>query len=93
MKPKIVAILGPTGVGKSKMGIEIAQEFNGEIISADSVQIYKEFDIGSAKIKSSETCGIKHYAIDIVSPNENFSAFDFVNYSKSRINQILEKGD
>lgn len=92
MKPKIVAILGPTGVGKSKMGIEIAQEFNGEIISADSVQIYKEFDIGSAKIKSSETCGIKHYAIDIVSPNENFSAFDFVNYSKSRINQILEKG-
>lgn len=92
MKPKIVAILGPTGVGKSKMGIEIAQEFNGEIISADSVQIYKEFDIGSAKIKSSETFGIKHYAIDIVSPNENFSAFDFVNYSKSRINQILEKG-
>lgn len=92
MKPKIVAILGPTGVGKSKMGIEIAQKFNGEIISADSVQIYKEFDIGSAKIKSSETCGIKHYAIDIVSPNENFSAFDFVNYSKSRINQILEKG-
>ncbi len=92
MKPKIVAILGPTGVGKSKMGIEIAQKFNGEIISADSVQIYKEFDIGSAKIKSSETCDIKHYAIDIVSPNENFSAFDFVNYSKSRINQILEKG-
>ena len=92
MKPKIVAVLGPTGVGKSKMGIEIAQKFNGEIISADSVQIYKEFDIGSAKIKSSETCGIKHYAIDIVSPNENFSAFDFVNYSKSRINQILEKG-
>lgn len=92
MKPKIVAILGPTGVGKSKMGIEIAQKFNGEIISADSVQIYKEFDIGSAKIKSFETCGIKHYAIDIVSPNENFSAFDFVNYSKSRINQILEKG-
>lgn len=92
MKPKIVAILGPTGVGKSKMGIEIAQKFNGEIISADSVQIYKEFDIGSAKIKSSETCGIKHYAIDIVSPNENFSAFDFVNYSKTRINQILEKG-
>ena len=92
MKPKVVAILGPTGVGKSKMGIEIAQKFNGEIISADSVQIYKEFDIGSAKIKSSETCGIKHYAIDIVSPNENFSAFDFVNYSKSRINQILEKG-
>jgi len=92
VKPKIVAVLGPTGVGKSKMGIEIAQKFNGEIISADSVQIYKEFDIGSAKIKSSETCGIKHYAIDIVSPNENFSAFDFVNYSKSRINQILEKG-
>ena len=92
MKPKVVAILGPTGVGKSKMGIEIAQKFNGEIISADSVQIYKEFDIGSAKIKSSETCGIKHYAIDIVSPNENFSAFDFVNYSKTRINQILEKG-
>jgi len=66
MKPKIIVILGPTGVGKSKMGIEIAKKYNGEIISADSVQVFYDFNIGSAKIKPEEMQGVKHHLIDVV---------------------------
>lgn len=92
MKTKIIAILGPTGVGKSKIGIEIAKIFNGEIISADSVQIYKDFNIGSAKIKDVEMENIRHFAIDIVSAEKNFSVYDYVMNCKEYIKNIVEKG-
>ena len=92
MKTKVVAILGPTGVGKSSMGIDIAKKFNGEIISADSVQIFKEFDIGSAKINQFQMQDIKHYAIDIVQADENFTTYDFVVYAKECIDKIVKQG-
>ena len=77
-KPKVLVILGPTGVGKSSLSIDLAMKFNGDIISADSVQIFKEFDIGSAKILPQEMMGVKHYGIDIITPNQEFSVFDYV---------------
>lgn len=92
MKTKIVCILGPTGVGKSKIGVEIAKKFNGEIISADSVQIFSEFNIGSAKINKDEMQGIEHYLIDCVTPIEEFTAFDYVEMAKKTIEKIVAKG-
>ena len=91
MKQKVVVILGPTGVGKSKIGVEIANKFNGEIISADSVQIFKDFNIGSAKITEEETKGIKHHLIDFVSPNEEFTVYNFVSNAKLKIKEISSK--
>ena len=90
-KPKVLVILGPTGVGKSSLSIDLAMKFNGDIISADSVQIFKEFDIGSAKISPQEMMGVKHYGIDIISPNQEFSVFDYVEYTKKSINEIVNK--
>lgn len=89
---KVLFLLGPTGVGKSSLSIEIAQKYDMEIISADSVQVYKEFDIGSAKITPDEMKGVKHYGIDILSPNEIFSASQFVDYTKEKIEEIISKG-
>ena len=66
-KNKVLFVLGPTGVGKSSLAIQIAKKYNMEIISADSVQVYKEFDIGSAKIQFEDMQGVKHYGIDILS--------------------------
>lgn len=91
-KPKVVFILGPTGVGKTGISTEIAKAFDGEIISSDSVQIYKEFDIGSAKVTKEEMQGVVHYGIDIISPEQEFSVFDYVNYTKEKIYQITQKG-
>ena len=75
---KVVIVLGPTAVGKSDIAVNLAKKFDGEIISADSVQIFKGFDIGSAKVTEEEKGGIIHYCIDIKEPNEEFSVFDFV---------------
>ena len=91
-KPKVVFILGPTGVGKTGISTEIAKAFDGEIISSDSVQIYKEFDIGSAKVTKEEMQGVVHYGVDIISPEQEFSVFDYVNYTKEKIYQITQKG-
>lgn len=85
-------VLGPTGVGKSEFAIKLAKLFNGEIISADSVQIYKHLDIGSAKIGKSQMQGIAHHCIDILQPDEEFSVFEFVELTKSLISQINKKG-
>ena len=89
---KIVIILGPTAVGKSDIGVSLAKKFNGEIISADSVQIFKGFDIGSAKITKEEMGGIPHHCIDIKDPNDDFSVFDFVELTKEKIDEILSRG-
>ncbi len=88
---KVLIILGPTGIGKSEVGIYLAKKFNGEIISADSVQVYKYFDIGSAKITQEQMQGIKHYGIDILQPNEEFNAHQFIQYTKDKINEISER--
>ena len=89
---KVVFILGPTGVGKTKMSISLAKKFDGEIVSADSVQVFKGLNIGSAKITKNEMQGIKHYAIDILEPDEEFSVFDFVQYTKQKIEEISARG-
>jgi len=74
---KLVVILGPTAVGKTKVSIEIAKHYNFEIINGDSVAIYKKLDIGSAKPTKEEMDGVKHYLIDIKEPSENYSVYDF----------------
>ncbi len=89
---KVLILLGPTGIGKSNVAIELAKLFNGEIISVDSVQVYKDFDIGSAKVTEEEKQNIVHYGIDILKPNDYFNAFEFVSYTKNVINDISLKG-
>ena len=92
MKPEVYVIGGPTASGKSKLAVELAKKINGEIISADSMQIYKEMNIGTAKITKEEMQGIKHYLIDIVSPNERYSVSNFKNDAELAIEEILKKG-
>lgn len=77
MNKKIIAIVGPTGSGKTKLSIEIAKRIPVEIINGDSVQVFKGLDIGSAKIKENEKEGVKHHLLDIRDPNESYSVFDF----------------
>ena len=90
MKKKLLVIAGPTAVGKTELSIKLAQKLNGEIISADSMQIYKYMDIGSAKVMPEEMKGIKHYMIDVVEPGESFSASEFKDISTEAINTIIE---
>ena len=87
-KAKIVAIMGPTAVGKTKLSIELAKRFNGEIISGDSMQIYQGMDIGTAKVSQVEMEGIPHYLIDIKHPKEDFSAREFQQLVRDRISEI-----
>ena len=89
---KIVIITGLTASGKSGLGIKIAKEFNGEIISADSVQIYKGLNIGSAKDNIPERQGIVHHLIDIKEPNETYNVGEFINDCSNAIKTILQKG-
>lgn len=89
-KNKVIFLLGATGSGKTSFAVKLAKFFDGEIISADSVQVFKEFDIGSAKVTPEETQGVKHYGIDIKSPNETFSAGEYVQYTKDCIKEILK---
>ncbi len=89
---KVIFIFGSTGVGKSKMAIKLAQKYNGEIISSDSVQIYRGFDIGSAKITTKEMEGVKHYNIDICNSADYFSVSDFVDITRKEIEEIFKHG-
>lgn len=91
MKRKILIIAGPTGVGKTDLSIRMAQKFNGEIISSDSMQIYKGMDIGTAKITKAEMKGIPHHLIDIVSPKDTFTVFDFKQKADDLIVEIASK--
>lgn len=84
--------MGPTGVGKSDMAISLAEEFGGEIISADSVQVFKHFDIGSAKIQKEEMKNIPHYGLDLLEASEEFSVFNYIEYTKQKIDEIISKG-
>ena len=92
MKPKVVVIVGPTASGKTALSIELAKKINGEIISSDSMQIYKDMDIGTAKVTKEEAEGIKHYLVDCVSPDERYTVSDFKRDAEKAIKEILEKG-
>lgn len=89
---KLVCVAGPTGSGKTALGIEIAKEFNGEIISADSMQIYRELNIGTAKPSREEMQGIPHHLIDIVEPDGEFSVKEFVDLANEKIDDITLRG-
>jgi len=91
MKPKIVVILGPTSSGKSDLAVLLAKKFNGEIISADSRQVYKGLDIGSGKITKKEMCDIPHYLLDVVSPKKVFSVSDYKKLTEKKIAEILSR--
>ena len=80
-KQKIVIIAGPTAVGKTALSVELAKHFNGEIVSADSIQIYRGLDIGSAKVTKDEMGSVPHYLIDIVNPEEEYSAVSYYLWS------------
>ena len=90
-KQKVIVICGPTASGKTKLSIEIAKKINGEIVSADSMQIYKEMDIGTAKPTIEEMQGIKHYLLDFVSPDKRYSVADYKKDAINAIDEIIEK--
>lgn len=92
LKQKLLVIIGPTAVGKTKLSIEMAKRYNGEIISGDSMQIYRGMDIGTAKIKPEEMEGIPHHLIDIKEPTENFSVAEFQHLVRAKIDEIVQKG-
>ena len=90
-KPQVIIIGGPTASGKTRLGIELAKKINGEIISADSMQIYKEMNIGTAKPDEEEMQGIKHHLIDFIEPNERYSVADYKKDAKNAIKEIISK--
>lgn len=92
IKEKIIVIAGPTGIGKSAYGVKVAQKYNGEIVSADSVQIYRGLDIGSGKITKEEMQGITHHLLDVVDPYEEYTVVDFILKARSVITDIIERG-
>lgn len=91
-KPRVVAVVGPTASGKTALAIELAKRFNGEIISCDSMQIYRGMDIGTAKPTEEEKCGIPHHLIDIIEPSESFSAADYAPLAKAAADDIISRG-
>ena len=90
-KTKLLVIVGPTAVGKTALSIELAKHFNGEIISGDSLQVYKKLDIGTAKVTDNEKAGIPHYLIDVKEPSESYSAYEFKMSAEEKINEISNK--
>ncbi len=91
-KPTIIVICGPTASGKTALGIKLANKLNGEIISCDSMQIYKEMDIGTAKPTDEERKMAKHHLIDFVSPDKRYSVADFKKDANNAIEDILQRG-
>ncbi|BAB06085.1 tRNA (adenosine(37)-N6)-dimethylallyltransferase MiaA [Halalkalibacterium halodurans] len=92
MKEKLVAIVGPTAVGKTKTSVMLAKRLNGEVISGDSMQVYRGMDIGTAKITAEEMDGVPHHLIDIKDPSESFSVADFQDLATPLITEIHERG-
>lgn len=91
MKPKVIAVVGPTASGKTSLGIFLAQKVGGEVISADSRQVYKGLDIGTGKVTKAEAKGIPHHLIDVVSSKKQFTVDDFVKLADKACSSILQK--
>jgi tRNA dimethylallyltransferase len=89
---KLIVILGPTAVGKTALSIKLAKKFNGEIVSADSRQVYKGMDIGTGKITKKEMEGIPHHLLDVVSPKRRFTVAQYQKLGKAAIKKILKEG-
>ena len=88
----IIVIAGATASGKTAFSVELAKRLDGEIVSCDSMQIYKGMDIGTAKPTKSEMCGIPHHMLDIIEPSENFSVAQFCDMARSIIRDIHDRG-
>jgi len=88
-RPKILVIVGPTASGKSALAVELARKFGGEIISADSRQVYKGLDVGTGKIMKREMKGVRHYLLDVASPKKNFNAGEFVHMAWKKIGDLI----
>lgn len=92
MNNRVIVVVGPTASGKTKLAVEIAKRYNGEIVSADSMQIYKYMDIGTAKPTEEEKQGIAHHLISIVEPTETFTLQDYLDRAKVCVDDILSRG-
>ena len=88
---KIIAVAGPTAVGKTKFAIKLAKELDGEIISCDSMQLYKFMDLGSAKPTPDEMAQAKHHLVDIIDPREDFSVAEYQKLAKASIRNVLSR--
>ena len=86
---KIIVVVGPTGVGKTKMSVELAKRYDGEIINADAMQVYKELNIGTAKITEEEKNGITHHLFDIKTVNDDYSIYEYQKDCRNKINEVL----
>ena len=91
-RPQVVVLVGPTGVGKSKLAIELAETFGGEIVSADSMQVYRYMDIGTAKPTADEQKRVRHHLIDIVTPDQPFHASLYQRLGRNTIDQLYHSG-
>ena len=89
---KVIVIVGPTGVGKTALGVALAKQLNGEVISGDSMQIYKRMDIGTAKVTEDEMQGVVHHLIDIKEPSEEYSVTEFQETVRACIDDIVKRG-
>ena len=87
----IIVIVGPTGVGKTKLSVELAKKINAEIINCDSMQVYKNLNIGTAKVKEEEKENIPHHLFDIVNPNELYTVYDYQKDCRNKIKELQEK--
>lgn len=92
MIPKIVVVTGPTATGKTKLAVALAKDFDGEIVSADSMQLYRRMDIGTAKVTPNEAQGVPHHMIDVAEPDENFSVARYVHDAGRCVDDILSRG-
>ena len=90
--PKLIVIIGPTASGKTDLSVEIAKKVKGEIISADSRQIYKYLDVGSGKVTKKEMRGVTHYCLDMFEPGKTKSITDYLKYANKAIKEIIAKG-
>lgn len=90
--PKVIVVAGPTASGKTSLGVELALKFNGEIISADSRQVYKRLDIGSGKVTEAEKCGVPHHLIDVLEPEEKYNVYQFQKDCNKLIEEVSSRG-
>lgn len=89
---KVIVVIGPTAVGKTKLGVALAKALNGEIISGDSMQIYRQMNIGTAKVTSEEMENVIHHCIDILDPQDHYSVHDFQKNVRTKITEIIDRG-
>ena len=92
MPPKIVVVTGPTATGKTRLAVALAKDFDGEIVSADSMQVYRRMDIGTAKVTPAEAQGVPHRMIDVAEPYESYSVARYVREASACVDDILARG-